>query len=89
MKVPSEAIRQVYKVLTDAVHLKRLSLRRQMRRAVSKHVFLKQYTRAEKDIVERLAPVFEAQVRDMSKRLQELEDTKSLQAPSDAAHALV
>jgi len=75
---PPEVLSELFRLATDVVSLKKISLRRQLRRLVSKNVFLKQYEGAEDRIVDKLAPVFEEQIKSIAAGLAELGDTKEV-----------
>ena len=88
MKNPAKILIDLCGAATELVLLKRLSLRRRMRRAVSRHVFLKQYEGTEKRLADALAPVIEAQVREMADGLRELAADKASRQ-DDTAEALI
>ena len=84
---PPEVLSELFRLATDVVSLKKISLRRQLRRLVSKNVFLKQYEGAEDRIVDKLAPVFEEQIKSIATGLAELGDTKEVKTLLEKYHA--
>ena len=80
--IETEVAKQVVKAATAAVEVKREAAVREMRRAVSRSLHVKQVEETERDLADALAPVFVRQIESMAKRLGELEGKKY----SDSQH---
>jgi len=70
LEIKTAVALQAVKAATVAVEAKERLVLRQMRRAVSRQIFLKQFDAAERDLRETLVPLFRNQVRSMARRLR-------------------
>lgn len=77
MGIRSKIAKVLLKTATLAVKLKHRSVRRDLRRAVSRELHIKQFGETEDKLTRVLTPVFEGQVRSIAEGLREIDGGKS------------
>ena len=76
------------KAVVEAVGIRkkmavRRTMRRELRRSVTKHLHIKQTEEAERGLVKALQPFFQDQIQDAAKRLKAMEEFKSFSSTKD------